>query len=291
MLETVLSEVVDRAVNEATVKRTAENVPDNTVIALEAVNFLEMAGNGQVNEAPHLQEPQDVEMGESQQLEAIIAESTPISDIPVAYEAMVVDNVPESSGGQESQSILLQTEPHSMNDPPVQVETEAPALRANASIQEPHSYHQSEAITLIESNQLGEQQQSAIETSSLNNVQQLQQFIHESSTVEPPLESTLEEGEMPEPPKPPQVPTTTTVSTSSSSARPRRSAGTSRPRSNSIPQSDVSDTDPLKSMTEEGDKKCVTCGATNTPMWRRGPLGAGTLCNACGVKWSKKGAK
>ncbi|ORY42027.1 hypothetical protein BCR33DRAFT_718650 [Rhizoclosmatium globosum] len=288
MLETVLSEVVDRAVNEATVKLTAENVPENTVIALEAVNLLEMAGNGQVNEALQLQEPQDVEMGESQQSEAIIAESTPISDIPVAYEAMVVDNVPESS--EESQSLLLQTEPLPMNDPPVQVETEAPALQADASIQEPHSYHQSEAITLIEPNQLGEQQQSVIETSSLNHVQQLQQFIHESSTVEP-LESTLEEGEMPEPPKPPQVPTTATVPTSSTSARPRRSAGTSRPRSNSIPQSDVSDTDPLKSMTEEGDKKCVTCGATNTPMWRRGPLGAGTLCNACGVKWSKKGAK
>ncbi|ORY01396.1 hypothetical protein K493DRAFT_334977 [Basidiobolus meristosporus CBS 931.73] len=32
-------------------------------------------------------------------------------------------------------------------------------------------------------------------------------------------------------------------------------------------------------------KKCAYCGCKSTPMWRRGPAGAGTLCNACGVKW------
>jgi hypothetical protein len=32
-------------------------------------------------------------------------------------------------------------------------------------------------------------------------------------------------------------------------------------------------------------KKCTYCGSKSTPMWRRGPEGAGTLCNACGVKW------
>ncbi|KAG2236791.1 hypothetical protein INT48_006975 [Thamnidium elegans] len=32
-------------------------------------------------------------------------------------------------------------------------------------------------------------------------------------------------------------------------------------------------------------KKCLYCGSKSTPMWRRGPQGAGTLCNACGVKW------
>jgi hypothetical protein len=31
---------------------------------------------------------------------------------------------------------------------------------------------------------------------------------------------------------------------------------------------------------------CDFCQATQTPMWRRGPGGKGTLCNACGVKWS-----
>ncbi|KAI9350650.1 hypothetical protein BDR26DRAFT_1003496 [Obelidium mucronatum] len=39
---------------------------------------------------------------------------------------------------------------------------------------------------------------------------------------------------------------------------------------------------------EDGPRRCLTCSATQTPMWRRGPLGQGTLCNACGVKWSKK---
>ncbi|SAL97045.1 hypothetical protein [Absidia glauca] len=32
-------------------------------------------------------------------------------------------------------------------------------------------------------------------------------------------------------------------------------------------------------------RKCFYCGSKTTPMWRRGPDGAGTLCNACGVKW------
>ncbi|KAG0016202.1 hypothetical protein BGZ81_011351 [Podila clonocystis] len=32
-------------------------------------------------------------------------------------------------------------------------------------------------------------------------------------------------------------------------------------------------------------KHCGYCGCTTTPMWRRGPEGPSTLCNACGVKW------
>ncbi|KAI8600448.1 hypothetical protein EDD21DRAFT_133478 [Dissophora ornata] len=32
-------------------------------------------------------------------------------------------------------------------------------------------------------------------------------------------------------------------------------------------------------------KQCVYCGCASTPMWRRGPDGSHTLCNACGVKW------
>lgn len=34
------------------------------------------------------------------------------------------------------------------------------------------------------------------------------------------------------------------------------------------------------------NKFCTYCGTNNTPMWRKGPQGKGTLCNACGVKWS-----
>ncbi|KAF8109670.1 hypothetical protein N665_0093s0023 [Sinapis alba] len=37
-------------------------------------------------------------------------------------------------------------------------------------------------------------------------------------------------------------------------------------------------------------RKCtnMNCNAINTPMWRRGPLGPKTLCNACGIKFRKE---
>ncbi|KAI5121881.1 hypothetical protein M0805_001087 [Coniferiporia weirii] len=34
-------------------------------------------------------------------------------------------------------------------------------------------------------------------------------------------------------------------------------------------------------------QKCLGCGATSTPEWRRGPLGPRTLCNACGLVYAK----
>lgn len=37
-----------------------------------------------------------------------------------------------------------------------------------------------------------------------------------------------------------------------------------------------------------GAKCCSKCGATKTPQWREGPFGPKTLCNACGVKRTRK---
>ncbi|XP_008776087.1 GATA transcription factor 7-like [Phoenix dactylifera] len=34
-----------------------------------------------------------------------------------------------------------------------------------------------------------------------------------------------------------------------------------------------------------GERRCSHCGAQKTPQWRAGPLGAKTLCNACGVRF------
>ncbi|KAJ2719185.1 hypothetical protein GGI07_005370 [Coemansia sp. Benny D115] len=39
------------------------------------------------------------------------------------------------------------------------------------------------------------------------------------------------------------------------------------------------------SSTAVRDRVCKYCGCNETPIWRRGPAGTGTLCNACGVKW------
>jgi len=33
--------------------------------------------------------------------------------------------------------------------------------------------------------------------------------------------------------------------------------------------------------------RCISCSTNDTPLWRAGPTGAKTLCNACGVKWKK----
>ncbi|KAF6003441.1 blue light receptor [Cyanidiococcus yangmingshanensis] len=36
-----------------------------------------------------------------------------------------------------------------------------------------------------------------------------------------------------------------------------------------------------------GGLRCISCSTHDTPLWRAGPTGAKTLCNACGVKWKK----
>lgn len=37
-------------------------------------------------------------------------------------------------------------------------------------------------------------------------------------------------------------------------------------------------------------RRCLQCGAVETPQWRSGPMGQGTLCNACGVRLKAAGA-
>ncbi|KAI7850702.1 hypothetical protein BDC45DRAFT_237827 [Circinella umbellata] len=34
-------------------------------------------------------------------------------------------------------------------------------------------------------------------------------------------------------------------------------------------------------------KQCHSCQSTETPEWRKGPMGPRTLCNACGLIWAK----
>ncbi|KAI4344819.1 hypothetical protein L6164_012007 [Bauhinia variegata] len=38
----------------------------------------------------------------------------------------------------------------------------------------------------------------------------------------------------------------------------------------------------------EQKKTCADCGTTKTPLWRGGPAGPKSLCNACGIRSRKK---
>mmetsp|Transcript_14267 Transcript_14267/g.30742 ORF Transcript_14267/g.30742 Transcript_14267/m.30742 type:complete len:180 (+) Transcript_14267:180-719(+) len=42
-------------------------------------------------------------------------------------------------------------------------------------------------------------------------------------------------------------------------------------------------------VAEKQVKRCSHCGTCDTPLWRLGPQGAKTLCNACGLRWRKTG--
>ncbi|KAI9264029.1 hypothetical protein EDC94DRAFT_78598 [Helicostylum pulchrum] len=39
--------------------------------------------------------------------------------------------------------------------------------------------------------------------------------------------------------------------------------------------------------SNKSKNKCHSCKSTETPEWRKGPLGPRTLCNACGLIWTK----
>ena len=40
-----------------------------------------------------------------------------------------------------------------------------------------------------------------------------------------------------------------------------------------------------RSYSGNSPKRCVECNRSDTPMWRSGPMGPSTLCNACGVRY------
>lgn len=35
------------------------------------------------------------------------------------------------------------------------------------------------------------------------------------------------------------------------------------------------------------EKRCFICNINKTSLWRHGPLGLNTLCNACGLRYSR----
>ncbi|CDP16472.1 unnamed protein product [Coffea canephora] len=39
--------------------------------------------------------------------------------------------------------------------------------------------------------------------------------------------------------------------------------------------------------SREIQKKCIACGSDDTPLWRKGPHGPRTLCNACGLRYAR----
>nr|QFU85223.1 GATA3 [Diospyros kaki] len=58
------------------------------------------------------------------------------------------------------------------------------------------------------------------------------------------------------------------------------------------PSDKGSESEDLNSKTPESEgshvKTCADCGTTKTPLWRGGPAGPKSLCNACGIRSRKK---
>ncbi|KAL7752636.1 hypothetical protein RI367_001638 [Sorochytrium milnesiophthora] len=71
----------------------------------------------------------------------------------------------------------------------------------------------------------------------------------------------------------PKVPASAVSSTSK--ALDDASAGAKRPRKR-------------RSKPEPEEHVCMDCGTTQSPEWRKGPTGAKTLCNACGLRFAKR---
>ncbi|KAF5801029.1 putative transcription factor C2C2-GATA family [Helianthus annuus] len=56
------------------------------------------------------------------------------------------------------------------------------------------------------------------------------------------------------------------------------------------PNDKRSDSSQAEDVTESSNEKkcCTDCHTTRTPLWRGGPAGPKSLCNACGIKYNKK---
>lgn len=44
----------------------------------------------------------------------------------------------------------------------------------------------------------------------------------------------------------------------------------------------------VRKRKDEAEQSCLSCSATETPEWRKGPTGPRTLCNACGLLFAKQ---
>lgn len=47
----------------------------------------------------------------------------------------------------------------------------------------------------------------------------------------------------------------------------------------------------ISNTASDRHKSCVDCMTTKTPLWRSGPSGPKSLCNACGIRYRKKRAE
>ncbi|MCO5613635.1 hypothetical protein L7F22_067913 [Adiantum nelumboides] len=65
------------------------------------------------------------------------------------------------------------------------------------------------------------------------------------------------------------------------------------PSSSSSPSYPLFFTKPATStiMNSSIMKKCLTCGKSNSPEWRKGPDGKKSLCNACGLRFSRNNTR
>lgn len=60
---------------------------------------------------------------------------------------------------------------------------------------------------------------------------------------------------------------------------------------NEDPRSVANKKEQSKQAKKPAKMKCRKCCTTSTPEWRSGPNGKNSLCNACGLKWSKSQQK